>query len=344
MSAREKCFHDKIVYISFILCIMVIQIHTYNVEMYQLSGRNDFFTGIVIAVENYINKLETVCVPFFFFISGVLFFRTFRWDRMWEKYKSRIRSILIPYILWCTIYYLYFALLTRLPGISHCVNSEMAELSLGEWLQWLGPKSYYTLWFLKELMILILISPVIYVLMKNHGNRKNATGVIVYVILIAVTVLWGINVGFNIYYFGGALLGINYDSLLHDKNKGLSIASTLYVLLYLISLPWQNSNGFVGQIGKLIFIVAVWFALDLILQYKNEPRWWMSITFFVYCIHDLILEALEKIFFVIFGNATLFALVDFICMPMIVFGLCVLLAWILKRYMPWVWKIISGSR
>lgn len=345
MCSSEKRFHNKIVYISFILSIMVIQIHTYNLETYQLVSRNDWFAQLVRGYENYFNNLETVCVPFFFFISGVLFYRTFQWSKILEKYRSRIRSLAIPYLCWCTVYYLYFVFLTNVPIVSGYVVSDTIEFSVTEWIGWLWAKSYYTLWFLKELLLLVLLSPIIYLLLKNHGNSKLPTGIIIFVSLITITLIGDREIfGFNIYYFGGALLGINYDYLLHDKNKVLSIAGMIYVIIYLIMLPWQITNHTIEQIMKLIFVIAIWFALDFFMQFEREPYWWMRITFFVYCAHDLILEALEKLFILLFGKATVWALIDFVGMPIVVFALCAVCAALLKSYTPLVWKIISGAR
>ena len=92
----------------------------------------------------------------------------------------------------------------------------------------------------------------------------------------------------------------------------------------------------------LIFIFAVWYALDL-LELEFDMPWWLSITFFTYVFHDMILEMLEKLVFVFGGANPLFALLDYMFIPLITFGVIVLVASGLRRLKP-LWSVLCGFR
>ena len=112
----------KIKYIEFVLAFSVIFIHTYNVEVYGLLAEYGGAGAVLWYVENFFNSMQSVCVPFFFVLSGYLFFQNYSWQKVWEKYRSRIYSLLIPYVIWCTIYFLLYLFCTRVPVISRYMN------------------------------------------------------------------------------------------------------------------------------------------------------------------------------------------------------------------------------
>ena len=94
----------KISILSFILFIGVMLIHTNNLEVYEINSNGFDFLA---AVESGLSGISSSCVPIFFFISGFLFFRNFQISMLLDKYQSRIKSIVIPYIVWNTLYYFF---------------------------------------------------------------------------------------------------------------------------------------------------------------------------------------------------------------------------------------------
>lgn len=96
----------KISVLSFVLFIGVMGIHTYNLDVYDLGRDSD---TILSVIETFLYRLENgTCVSFFFMISGFLFFRNFDLSMLRQKYISRGRSILIPYIIWVSVKTLAF--------------------------------------------------------------------------------------------------------------------------------------------------------------------------------------------------------------------------------------------
>lgn len=195
----EKHVRNKFTIISFVCSILVIFIHTYNLDVYQIEGLYSGLSGVANYLERYIATVTLIAVPIFFLISGVLFFRTFEISILLKKWKKRFFTIMIPYVIWCTIYYLYFAVMSRLPFVSAMMNDNSeVELSFREWFNRIVVDEYYTLWFLKSLIILILLTPLIWLLFKNH-SEKFPTGLLALVIMVMAYRYGWIKIGSEIF-------------------------------------------------------------------------------------------------------------------------------------------------
>lgn len=337
----ETHLRNKITLITFVCSMFVIWIHTFNLATYGITGEGGFVNSFVFHAESYWSNLTNkVAVPTFFVISGFLFFRTYIFKDTVKKYKSRIKSVLIPYICWASIYYLYYVAITNIPVLKSLISSsESVPLSPLNWLSWLWPNEYYTLWFLKNLLVFILISPLLYILLKNRGKFPVGIPVILLILLNGYFkwVDFGILNGLGEYAFG-CYIAINHKEITMKKNKYFSYAGIVYILFQLLtSFRWFNI------FAELLFIVSVWAALDIFDIRKKLP-WWMSITFFVYVSHDLILECAEKLIYVILPKNAYIAFASFVVTPIAVFIIIVLIAAFMKRFTPHLWKVLSGNR
>lgn len=115
--------------------------------------------------EMFIQQLATRTIPpaslsIFFMLSGFLFFLTADSMRsVGNKLKRRIFTILIPFLVWSTLYYLVFTLGAVLLG------SESVVVDYSPWGLFKGIVFYqyaYQLWFMFLLIGMIALSPVIY--------------------------------------------------------------------------------------------------------------------------------------------------------------------------------------
>ena len=338
----EKIINNKFIFISFFCSILVIYIHTFNLETYSINEGAVGIAKVAYVVETYWTNVLKIAVPMFFFISGILFFRTFEMSKLLQKWYSRIFTIVIPYGIWCTFYYVYNVLCTNIPQIRLMIgNVDRVPLSLPEWINWLWNNEYYTLWFMKNLIVYIALAPIIWVLLKNHIG-KIPTGIIAFIILILCVK----NIRHIPYtngleeYLAGCYIGINCRDSLYYQNKRISILSVVYVIVMLVT------DFKIWGLGlELLFFAAVWYAMDIFSVYlQRELPWWMTIGFFTYVAHDIFLEAFEKILWVVGGNKAILALMDYIFMPILVEVLLIGIAYIAMRWFPGVWKVVTGNR
>ena len=332
----EQTVRNKITIITFFCSLLVIWIHTFNLDVYGIDEKATGFAKIVYYIENTWGSLTQIAVPFFFFVSGYLFFRTFSPNSIKEKYKSRIHSILIPYLIWCTVYYLYFIVLTNAPVVKNLMNAEQSTFSLIDLVKALWPNEYYTLWFLKEIIIFIAACPLIYVMYKN----RYVGGLILLLLLVNAQFKFiDIPLEGCLYYSAGSYIALNIKGLEYFKSKLFTIIGIVFLVI-MLALRFSILDT---PIIRLMFFAAFWFAVDL-LPLKKQYPWWMKITFFTYVGHDIFLEAYEKIILVVFGKGVLFALLDYILVPLMVFATLVVIAAFLRKFAPKVWKVCTGMR
>lgn len=267
---------NKFTIITFLCSILVIYIHTFNLEVYGITEGASGLAAAVYGIETYFNGVTKIAVPMFFFVSGVLFFRTFEIRRLPEKWKSRVMTIVIPYLVWCTLYYLYFVVCSKVPLIRELTGGTVqVDFSASAWLMHLWPESYYTLWFLQNLMIFILLAPVIWLCLKNHlkkhlakRNGKPPTGLIALILLETALALWGGRIphatGLDV-YLAGAYIGLNCREWFAYRNRALSLLSCgVIAIMLLTDLRYWNTAS------EVLLFLSIWFALDLVVP---PPDW-----------------------------------------------------------------------
>ncbi len=162
-----------------IVCVVLIHVSLMDLaharEAYPLFFCVNYLTVEVIA---------RTAVPLFFFISGFLFFyktESFSLSIYKQKLRKRFRTLAIPYVSWnAIVILLYIVLQTFLPGLTSGENKPMADFSAldylaafwdmkmvdADWSSYHMPINY-PLWFIRDLMVVVLFSPLVYWLVKR---------------------------------------------------------------------------------------------------------------------------------------------------------------------------------
>ena len=112
---EEKQFHNQVYWITFLFSLLVVWVHSFNAELY--LGAMQAAAGVKRLEWILGEGLGQISVPGFFMVSSYLFYRRFNWSRLLPKWKSRIRSILVPYLIWNFLYYAGYVTATRIPAI-----------------------------------------------------------------------------------------------------------------------------------------------------------------------------------------------------------------------------------
>ena len=168
---EEKAFREHVSWVMFLLSILVIWAHSYNAELF--SGGAPVTEGIWLTVHRIQDFLSAAlgltAVPGFFMLSAYLFFRSFSWEKLPAKWKSRVRSVAVPYLAWNLFYYLGYVLATRIPAVHRLIGKPPVPFNGEELLAAVLHYQYAPVfWYLYQLMFLILLSPVLYWIIKKR--------------------------------------------------------------------------------------------------------------------------------------------------------------------------------
>src|SRR5882762_465882 len=163
----------KLKALSLVAIILVVFIHSYNVEIKFTTGTLTGGTShSVLFVENFLSKgIARIAVPLFYLISGFLFYITwnFSFTGIVDKYKKRIKSLVIPYLFWSLFGVLLFLCLQTIPWSKNFFTKELIkDYSFSQLLETiLVDPIPYQLWFIRDLIMLVVFSPLIGFLTKS---------------------------------------------------------------------------------------------------------------------------------------------------------------------------------
>ena len=162
----EKIFRNKIYWFTFLFSVLVIWVHSYNAVLF--LGNTGAAASLVRLERFFGDKIAQIAVPGFFMISSYLFFRGYKPEILMRKWNSRIRSVLVPYIVWNSLYYFGYVIGSRLPCISDVIGKGKIPFGLLETVDAILNYTYnYVFWYLYQLILLILLAPLIYLAVKR---------------------------------------------------------------------------------------------------------------------------------------------------------------------------------
>lgn len=268
-------------------------------------------------------------VPIFLLISGYLFFREGSYEltkELWiSKLKKRVFSLLVPYLLWNFIGYIIYAI---------TVGFSFEDFFHSFWVIDIPGRSGSSpidgpLWYVRNLMIMVVISPIIAYMIKYTKW---------YLILI-MTILWiiqippfnkGIGIAFYFFSLGGYLRVFDYHvENLQRYAKYLILAFLIYVIYAF--LMQSNSNCWDFQFGIILGIGAIFSLTMHFIECSNGNCKFTQIlsetSFFIYCLHDLLLQFLKPFFSEILGTGD-FAYISLIVVDI---ALCLGFFYVLKH-------------
>ena len=251
-----------------------------------------------------------VAVPAFFCISGYLFFRNFdgwNWRKFGNKVRRRVSTLLLPYLLWNSV---SFALVTiarlRHEGIFDAVeligggmrifwnSNQYPSETIGILGQML-PEVYpllEPLWYLRDLMIMVVLSPVFYYLITKYSKFFIVVLVIGYIFTTAN--IYPIISGSAWMFYGlGAYLSICRKQLYTGKMITLVVTSILAISLA-ICLGYMDMSSVlrvhVLAVYKIIAVLAVLEVGFHTSVFFRMPKILAKSTMFAYCFHPFILS------------------------------------------------------
>lgn len=316
------------------------------------------FTGDVLA---------RICVPLFFVISGYLFFlnTSFNKESYIKKLKSRVRTLLVPYLIWN--FFGFLDLLTKLhpnflvfyPSLAN-YKVDIVEFIKCFWVAGLPSSSDTSLlmaanpingplWFIRDLMIMVLLSPVIYYMIKKFK--------IFAIILLAIVWLFSIgnkcgipeNSFQSLFFFPlGAYLSVNKYKIDFLSNKFL-VCILLYLPFAIADTFTKNLyyNVYIHKIGIIVGIAMVLSVAATMVKksYLRSSQFLSSSSFFIFAYHALFIGKFIKFLeMIIKPESTLMSILLYLFMVVVTVGIGLLLYYCLNRYIPAVSNILTGGR
>lgn len=344
---KERDFRNKITWFTFLFSLLVVWVHSYNAELYLgISAWSDRIESI----ERFVGEtVAQIAVPGFFMISSYLFFRGFSMGVLKRKWTSRIRSVLVPYIVWNTLYYLGYAVGSRLPVVGGIIGKGTIPLSLPALIDAIIHFTYnYVFWYLYQLILLIVLAPVIYLLVKKAWIGFIYLGVLLVSIYLGAA-LPELNLDALFYYSAAAFAAVHGKSLVEGKwdiRRGMigCILIVAGILVYGLDLPGDGA----GEIAAVTVLFRFLCPAGLWLLWPErripQPKEWMENNFFLYAVHFAIVRLINKTGALLLPPLPWIPLVLFFAMPALIVWISAGIGRFLRSKAPTTWRLLNGGR
>ena len=338
---------------------MVVFLHSYNLKIKFTTGTKLIEKGYNSFIQDLISRgITRIAVPLFFIISGYLFFLSFKnstFPEFFSKYKKRSKTLVLPYLLWSIFCILFYLILQLIPFSKPFFTNELiVDYSVNQLLNriFINPIPYQ-LWFIRDLIVLIFLSPILYWLIKYFKF---------YVISIFLFT-WFSKLNYLIFsneallFFAlGAFFSIKKINVQKTKaKKQNALLSIIWILLIIIktSLVYINfENEWLIRIlhksSIIIGIISIWLLYDIIYKKtdiaKTKYYQLFQYTFFLYAFHEPVLTIFKKAFYYILGQTELSSFLTYMLAPLVTIFVSILIGFITRKIMPKYYYLMTGGR
>lgn len=337
--------------------VLVVFLHSYNVDVKFTSG--EFVGGqsyLVLFIENFISKgIAKIAAPLFFSISGLLFFKSFEFTvaGILNKLKARVKTLVIPYLFWSALGLILILFLQLIPWSKDFFTREpVRDYSISKILfTILVDPVPYQLWFVRDLIMLMICSPVIWYLMKM---TKGAWLIILAFLWTMAPKTFELFSNEALFFFTiGCAFAVDKNELLNHRFKTsvIYIFLILWLLIVLVTtlLLMFNQITFLlkalNNLGIVIGIISVWSLYDWLDQERiAKYSTLFSYSFFIFVIHEPLLTIFKKGMFFLLAKTDFSSLLIYVIAPLITISVSVLLRYALTKNAPQLYNLVTGGR
>ncbi|ABM03015.1 hypothetical protein Ping_1180 [Psychromonas ingrahamii 37] len=357
----DRFSSERLDIIRFPLIVGVIFIHAIgssvklknsNTGIEQIGFISEFIQAFIS------NGLARIAVPLFFLISGYLFFLAFTWslEKYQSKVKSRLRTLVIPFLFWNAICILVFFIAQSIPSTSVFFsgsNQYIATYNVFDFFNNLlglnkSPISYQ-FWFIRDLIVMVILAP-LFLLILN--NKNISTFVFACLFTLWFIGFWPIYVpslaAFFFFYAGAYFSNMKFDLFSIDR-YGKVISSIYLIILVTDSLTkGEVYSSYIHKIGIVFGIMTALYLSKYALQStvaKNVLLKLSHYSFFVFAVHEPILTILKKIIYkLIVPTSDLAVTSIYLSIPIAVILISLAAYKVLSMAIPKTLNIVTGGR
>lgn len=301
-----------------------------------------------------------ICVPLFFFFSGFMFFQnvtTLDFETYKLKMRRRIKSLLIPFIFWNLF---VVAVIGAGQLLVHSFFSgafkNVLDFDFKDWLsvfysfQGSGVPMAYQLWFLRDLILMSALTPLIFYLCKYLKFWWIAVLMILHLLGVRSQVV-GLNFSSLFFYCSGCWYGINKCSFGFESNRLKWVFVLIYGFLIVMELLLKGFDWicYLHEFNIIVGCIAILQFMSIYNESRDTSQLFYmkksisNASFFLYCYHGIFAAFIAKFaanlvhddfgaVFVYFADVIL----------LVVFG--VLAYNVLLKLLPSFTRIITGCR
>lgn len=340
--------------------VMVVFIHSYTEEVHFTEGTLVLNVPVWLDWMKYLlSQVVARCaVPGFFLLSGILLYRKgFTWA---GNLRKKARTLLVPYLLINTAWIAVYFIAQHIPAFSAFFSKP--ENIVANWppVRWVDAyigfsanengghfPLVYPLWFLRDLMVLNVLAPLLKTLIDRFPR----------LILMVLVAAMAFNANTHIpilgrdslVFFSLGYYMVKYrvhmidtdrlDSMLLAGFYGISVALDCI----LRDSPWQHLARLVSIILGIVFFFR-FMTTPKSPAGKKRLLVLAGYALPVYLLHEMNLSVLKKLLTRLLPTNVFFQIVEYFGIPAVIIALCIAGSWLLKKWLPKLYTVLTGGR
>ena len=345
----EALFWKKKEFVSFLLSILVFFIHS---DFAQDVVGDSLASAVNVKVSYFFSESITrFAVPMFFMMSGITFFKNYDGKRYLTKIKSRVFTLVVPYLLWNTVWMLW-EIFTSHSFISRFTDGTPYPLTLTSILK--GVFFYGCnppFWFILDLIIFSFAAPIVFLIIKNKYVG------IISVALISIASLFGIYLPMGLFYYPmaivfylvGAIIGYHFFDLASKKSsKPTQIFSLVFLAAYIIAkniAPEEIhiNNYLIQTVVYTLAAFSLWNVTDAFVE-RIKPRAIYRRSFAVYAMHLPVAIVILKALDLCTPQSPWLEIPKFVIMIVLTLAVINLTCTLLEKFAPKIYATLMGKQ
>lgn len=348
---------ERIAILRFPLIVAVVFLHAYDPSIG--NGAHLQYKGWLKFLLDYISEgLATVSVPLFFLIAGFLFFSGSGTspEEFLSKIVKRGKTLLVPLIFWNLLCLAVTALGEATPATVQFFGGRSVPVASFSALDFFnaifGITSHpiaFQFWFIRDLIVLAVLSPAIYFLLNRIGILFLAILALRWFSASAAGTMPFLSREAVLFFSLGGFLAIRkIDVLGIDRWGVLTMLSYVPISIFDAITKGAAINNPIHKLAEAIGIVFVFGVTKYAREsakYKGRLIALASASFFVFASHEPLLTAIRKLSFRLLAPSGSIELAFlYFCDPLLVVVICLALYYFCQRTMPRFTSIITGGR
>lgn len=347
---NDKLFWKKKEFISFLSSILVLFIHSYfakdNIGNSLISVINQKFSFF------FSRSITQFAVPVFFMLSGISFFKGYNNKKYLTKIKSRIYTLVIPYLLWNTVWMLWeifgsYSFISNFSGSGEPYPLTIVSILKGIFFY----ECNIPFWFLFDIIVFSFAAPLLFLIIRNKYVG------IASIACLSIVSLFGIYIPIDLFYYPmsivfyltGAIIGyhfFNYATL--KSSKPMQITSIAFLSAYILCkniVPQELHirNYLIEVIVYSMAAFSLWNVVDIFIE-RIKPRAIYRRSFPIYAMHLNVAIIILKILSIIIPQSEWFEIPKFIIMVVSTLTLINFTCDFLEKFFPRIYALFMGNR
>lgn len=350
---------ERLSVLRFPLIVGVVFIHADGTEIGLANGVIGVIDSSYLSdfIRNLISQgISRIAVPLFFLMSGYFFFLGFSWSikNYMKKIQARVKTLLVPFLFWNIFTLSLLALAQDIPAIQVYLSGKKDLISTFGTYQYLNaifgidrsPISYQ-FWFIRDLMVIILLTPAIYLIIRRIPK----------IFLAGIFLLWFFDiwliyvpsVAAIAFFYAGAYFACSNISLFALDRFGSAIISSYSAVLLIDTFSkGYEFNNYIHRTGVLLGVASALYISKAIVRMdkaKIALLWAGGCSFFVFAMHEPLLTIVKKITYdIVLPNSDLNIVSLYLAIPVLIIFTSILLYVAMKSVSPRFLSMVSGGR